>query len=90
MELKKFSSLPPESKIFTRNTVAMYPNINTREGLAMTRAFIEDNNAELPKIYPMDIILNFIALVLWDNNFHFIYTRWKQDKGTVMDFSTKI
>ena len=38
----------------------------------------EDNKEEQQKDYPTDAILEFMALILHNNIFYFIYTCWKQ------------
>ena len=41
----------------------------------------EDNKEEQQKDYPTEAILEFMALILHNNIFYFIYTCWTQKKG---------
>ena len=45
---------------------------------------LQPNKKELPTYFPIDAIINFMALLLINNVFQFGYTCWIHKKGTSM------
>ena len=76
-----------ETKLFTADAKAMYPSIDTDHGLQTMEKWLQLHEKELPKGFPVKLILKGLDLVMRNNIFEFGDTYWLQLKGTAIGTS---
>lgn len=85
--LQKMGKLPSSAVIVTADAVSMYTNINTQHGLQTLRNWLLLHEAELPRDFPTDMVIDAVELIMTNNVFQFDDTFWLQLSGTAMGTS---
>jgi hypothetical protein len=76
--------LPKEALLFSANATAMYTNIDTKLGVNSIKAFLLDHIDNLPPNFPINLILQVLAIIMDNNIFSFSDSYWLQLSGTAM------
>jgi hypothetical protein len=82
--LKEMGSLPPNARLFTTDTTAVYMNIEPAIGIASVQQWLIDFDSELPGKVPSTIVIKALEMVMTRNTFQFDDTYWQQFVGTAM------
>ena len=80
----------PGTKLFTADNGALYPNIETDEGMLAMERFFKKNKDDLPDDYPTTTILKFMNLVFRNNMFIFGGIYWLQTRGKSMGTNSEV
>ena len=80
----KHLQIPEGALLFTADAKSMYTNIDTATGVSAIRDFILNNLTELPKIFPTELFLLILTIIMENNIFTFANTFWLQLSGTAM------
>jgi hypothetical protein len=85
-------SLPPTAKLFTTDANSMYNNIDTRHALQVISQWIKDlsHRRELPANFPVEAVLDAMALVMRNNLFEWGDLYFLQLVGTAMGTSAAV
>ena len=86
-KLHRLGQLPPTAVVVTADAVSMYTNIDTQHSLKVLRLWFDLHAHQLPKKYPVDMVLQAIRIVMTNNVFQFDDTFWLQLTGTAMGTS---
>jgi hypothetical protein len=86
-KLRTLPKLPPTAMFVIADAVSMYTNINTQHGLDTLRNWFHLHRHDLPRRFPVDMILAATELIMTCNVFQFDDTYWLQTSGTAMGTS---
>jgi hypothetical protein len=85
--LQALGPLPPTARLITADAVSMYTNIHTEHGLETLTNWFQLHQADLPPLFPVDMLLAATRLIMTPNAFQFDNTYWLQLSGTAMGTS---
>jgi hypothetical protein len=80
----KTMTLPPNSKIFSADATAMYTNIDTATGIKAMKDRLNQYNNEINTLFPKELFLSCLEIVMENNIFTFGDSSWIQTQGTAM------
>jgi hypothetical protein len=83
-QLHQLGPLPPTAVIIVADAVSMYTNIDTPHGIATLKAWLTLHKADLPKGFPVSMIVAATELIMTYNVFQLDDTYWLQLTGTAM------
>jgi len=79
----KTLTLPPNAKLFTADTTAMYSNIDTESGVTAFKNLF-DYDTLIPKDFPRALFLKVLRIIMENSIFTFGDTYWLQTQGAAM------
>jgi len=89
-DLRRLGPLPPNAVIFSADAQSMYSNINTKHGIHVMEQWLALHEHELPSGFPLQEVVDGIALVMQNNVFQFGDLFFRQKNGTAMGTSVAV
>ena len=83
-KLEALGPLPPGTRLFIMDAIAMYTNIDTKHGMYILRQFLNLMKDKLPADFPVELVLEAVSLVTKNNIFEFGDCYFKQLVGEAM------
>ena len=84
LKLKNINFKDGNTRIFTSDAVAMYPNILTDEGINACKKYFDLYAKECKSYFPSALIIKLLKLIMTLNVFEFGNTYWVQKDGTAV------
>lgn len=83
-KLEALGALPPGTRLFTMDAVAMYTNIEPNHGLATIEKLMDLYSSQMPADFPAELVLDVLKFIMRFNVFEAGDTYHHQISGTAM------